>query len=146
MTFSQEKTHRPATSVRETHAMPDFSNLQQSVLNSSKKEFPYRLYREIAANCFMLMSFLEVHQERIQYGEIAREFVSQNDVPSLEDEKLIAEARLRRVINDELKTSATRNQFDAGLRCLSYLMQIRPLPGDKVEPLSRLEQDIRALL
>lgn len=126
--------------------MPDFSNLQQSVLNSSKKEFPYRLYREIAANCFMLMSFLEVHQERIQYGEIAREFVSQNDVPSLEDEKLIAEARLRRVINDELKTSATRNQFDAGLRCLSYLMQIRPLPGDKVEPLSRLEQDIRALL
>lgn len=126
--------------------MPDFSNLQQSVLNSSKKEFPYRLHREIAANCFMLMTFLEHHRERIQYGEIAREFASQKDVPSLEDDKLIAEARLRRVINDELQISVTRNQFGAGLSCLSYLSQIRPLPGDKIEPLARLEQDILSLL
>lgn len=126
--------------------MPDFSNLHQLVLNSPKKDFPYKLYREIAANCFMLMTFLEGYHERIHYGEVAREFASQNDVPSLEDEKLLAEARLRRVINDELKTYATRNQFDAGLRCLSYLMQIRSLPGDKIEPLSRLERDIRALL
>lgn len=94
----------------------------------------------------MLMTFLEHHCERIQYSEIAREFASQNDVPSLEDDKLIAEARLRRVINDELQVSATRNQFGAGLSCLSYLSQIRPLPGDKIEPLARLEQDILSLL
>jgi hypothetical protein len=126
--------------------MPDFSKLQQTILNSSKAEFPYRLYREIAANCFMLMSFLELHHERIQYGDIARDFASQRDVPSLEDDKLIAEERLRNVINDELKTSATRNQFATGLGCLSYLSQIRPLPGDKVDPLARLERDIRASL
>lgn len=126
--------------------MPDFSNLQQSVLNSCSKEFPYRLYREIAANCFMLMTFLEHHHERIEYGDIAREFASHKDIPSLEDDKLIAEARLRGVINDELQISATRNQFGAGLSCLSYLTQIRPLPGDKIEPLARLERDILSLL
>lgn len=94
----------------------------------------------------MLMTFLEHYREHIQYGEIAREFASQKDVPSLEDDKLIAEARLRRVINDELQTSAARNQFGAGLSCLSYLTQIRPLPGDKTEPLARLERDILSLL
>lgn len=94
----------------------------------------------------MLLTFLEHHNERIQYGEIAREFASQKDAPSLEDDKLIAEARLRRVINDQLQTSVTRNQFGAGLSCLSYLTQIRPLPGDKIEPLARLEQDIQELL
>lgn len=94
----------------------------------------------------MLLTFLEHHNERIQYGEIAREFSSQKGVPSLEEDKLIAEARLRGIINDELKTTATRNQFAAGLSCLSYLSQIRPLPGDKVDPLTRLERDIRASL
>lgn len=94
----------------------------------------------------MLMSFLEHNHERIQYGDIAQEFASQKDVPSLEDDKLIAEERLRRVIDDELKTSATRTQFAAGLSCLSYLSQIRPLPVDKIDPLARLERDIRASL
>ena len=130
----------------EIYVVPNFSNLHQTVANSSRSEFPYKLYREIAANCFMLITFLEHHNEHIQYGEIAREFASQKDAPSLEDDKLIAEARLRRVINDELQTSATRNQFGAGPSCLSYLTQIRPLPGDKIEPLERLEQDIQALL
>lgn len=94
----------------------------------------------------MLMTFLEHHRERIQYGDVAREFASQTDVPVLEDDKLVAEARLRRVINDELKISATSHQFSAGLSCLSYLSQIRTLPGDKIEPLVRLEQDILSSL
>ncbi|MGC5780236.1 hypothetical protein [Methylobacterium sp. NFXW15] len=126
--------------------MPNFYNLQQVVFNSEKSEFPYKIYREIAANCFMLMTFLEHHCDEIHYGDVAREFASASDVFSLEDDKLIAEARLCRVIDNELRTSATRNQFSAGLRCLSYLSQVRPLPGDKVEPLARLERDILSLL
>ena len=96
--------------------MPNFYNLQQVVFNSEKSEFPYKIYREIAANCFMLMTFLEHHCDEIHYGDVAREFASASDVFSLEDDKLIAEARLCRVIDNELRTSATRNQFSAGLR------------------------------
>lgn len=126
--------------------MPDFLNLQKAVNNSSMSEFPHNLYKDIAANCLMLMSFLELHDEKIHYGDIARDFASQKNLSPLEEDKLTAEARLRRVINDVLQESATRNQFIVGLKCLSYLAQIRPLPEDKVIPLARLEQDIRSLL
>lgn len=126
--------------------MPTFADLQQQVSSSNRSEFPYRTYRDIVGNCFMLMTFLEIHHQTINYGDIARDFASQNDVPSLADDKLIAEHRLRGVMNNALPSHATRHQIAAGLTSLSYLAQVIPLPEDKLVPLSGLYDEIQAML